>query len=205
MTVTSDHFLDDAERDILPGGSAMGTRRALVVHFTAGATGRSSIAFWRTKAAKGASAHIVIERDGTIIQCRAFNRTCGHAGVSRWRDPKTGKRYTGLNSCSIGIELANAGNDNDALTWARRQLGFASMRARHRNGGPLVEWERFSGPQFAACVEVSMALVERYNLDDCTGHDCIAPERKDDPGPAFPMTTLREECGFTGLPVVHDA
>lgn len=205
MTITPDHWLKGVERDVLPGGSAMNTRRALVIHFTAGATGRSSIAFWRTPAAKGASAHIVIERSGEIIQCRAFNRTCGHAGVSRWVDPNTGKRYTGLNSCTIGIELANAGNDDGALKWARKQPGFASMRAKHRNGGPLVEWERFSPAQFVACVEVAQALVSRYNLDDCTGHDCIAPERKDDPGPAFPMQALRVQCGFTGLPTVHHA
>lgn len=205
MKVGADHFLTGEERDILPGGSAMGTRRALVIHFTAGATGRSSIAFWRTKAAKGASAHIVIERDGEIIQCRPFNRTCGHAGVSRWKDPNTGALFTGLNSCTIGIELANAGNDDDALKWARKQHSFASIFARHRNGGSVVEWEAFNPNQLAACTEVAKALVARYNLDDVTGHDCIAPERKDDPGPAFPMQTLREACGFSGLPVVHKA
>ena len=43
----------------------------------------------------------------------------------------------------------------------------------------------------------------KVNLDDITGHDCIAPERRNDPGPAFPMQELRELCGFSGLPEVH--
>jgi N-acetylmuramoyl-L-alanine amidase len=50
---------------------------------------------------------------------------------------------------------------------------------------------------------VAKVLVACYQLDDITGHDCIAPERKDDPGPAFPMAELRAACGFTGLPAVH--
>lgn len=203
MTIDSGHWLEGVRRDVLPGGSAMQIRRCVVIHFTAGATGRSSVEFWKTPEAKGACAHIVIERDGTVIQCRQFNRTCGHAGVSRWRDPKTGVRYDNLNSCSIGIELANAGNDAGALTWAARQPGFESITARHHNGGAPQTWEKFPEEQVSACIEVTKALVERYNLDDITGHDCIAPERKDDPGPAFPMARLRIECGFRGMPAVH--
>lgn len=203
MKITADHWLEGVTRQHIPGGNTMAIRRALVIHFTAGATGQSSIDFWRTPAAKGASAHVVIERDGTIIQCRPFNRTCGHAGVSKWRDPKTGTLYQGLNSCSIGIELANAGSDNGALSWARKQPGFKGLRAKHRNGGPEMEWECYPASQIAALKEVSEALVAHYRLDDVTGHDCIAPARKDDPGPAFDMLRFRQALGFPGLPTVH--
>ena len=181
----------------------MPVRRLLVIHFTAGASGQSSIDFWDTPAAKGANAHIVIERDGRVIQCRPFDRICGHAGQSKWRDPKTGKAYEFLNHCSIGIELANAGFSPDPLLWARKQPGFSSFRGRHRNGGPVRDWEAYPAAQVAACVAVSRALVQRYNLDDVTGHDCIAPARKTDPGPAFDIAALRQACGFTGLPEVH--
>ena len=75
MTVTADHWLDAAIRAPIPGGDGMPTRRCLVVHFTSGASARSSIDFWRTAAAKGASAHLVIDRDGTLFQCRPFNCT----------------------------------------------------------------------------------------------------------------------------------
>jgi len=190
MNITKDHWIEDVIRKPLPGGSAMNTRRFLVIHFTAGATGESSINFWKSPEAKGASAHLVIERDGTIKQCRPFNVTCGHAGKSSW------KGFTGLNSCSIGIELANAGEDDSALSWARKQPNFASIEARHKNGGPVVEWEKFPAAQLEACEAVSKALVAHYNLDDVVGHDDIAPDRKTDPGPAFPMQSLRKACGF---------
>jgi len=197
MTITEDHWLADATRLPLPGGAAMPVRRFLVMHFTSGATARSSVEFWKSPEAKGACAHVIIDRDGTVYQCRPFNRTCGHAGKSTWRDPKTGIRYDGLNACGIGIELANAGDDDSlARKWSRMPL----LKARHKNGGPVCEWERFTAEQLAACEAVSKALVARYRLDDVVGHDDIAPDRKNDPGPAFPMEKLREACGFKGLP-----
>lgn len=198
MVIQSNHWLTDAKREPLAGGSAMNVRRCVVIHFTAGASAMSSINFWRTPAAKGASAHIVIDRDGTVYQCRPFNRTCGHAGRSKWTDPNTGKKYTGCNAFSVGIELANGGS-----TYPTKFSKLDPIRARHRNGGPMSDWERFPQAQIAACESVTKLLVDRYNLDDITGHDCIAPSRKDDPGPAFPMRELREACGFSGLPEVH--
>ena len=204
MKVGNNQWLEGVERRALPGGLPMTIRRCLVIHFTSGASGVSSIEdYWKTPAAKGACAHLVIERDGTIIQCRPFNRTCGHAGVSRWRDPRTGTLYVGANAYAIGIELANAGSSDGALSWARKQPGFRSIHARHPNGGPVQEWEAYPAAQIAACTAVAKVLVACYQLDDITGHDCIAPERKDDPGPAFPMADLRAACGFAGLPAVH--
>lgn len=166
----------------------MPVRRFLVIHHTAGASALSSINFWRSPAAKGASAHIVIDRDGTIYQCRPFNKTCGHAGVSQWQG------FTGLNSCTISIELANGG---DSATLIRKYSKLPPVKARHKNGGPEKEWEAYPEAQLKACEEVAKALVKRYNLDAVVGHDDIAPTRKVDPGPAFPMAALRKACGFT--------
>ena len=191
MNITSDHWLEGALRRPIPGGNEMPVRRFLVMHFTSGATAESSIEFWRTPAAKGASAHVVIDRDGSIFQCRPFNKTCGHAGKSKWHDKQ--REYIGLNSCSIGIELANAG-DSEAL--AKRWSKMPLVHARHKNGGPVQAWEAYPQAQLAAAEIVAAALVKRYNLDDVVGHEDIAPERKNDPGPAFPMTEFRAQLGF---------
>lgn len=210
MRITEDHWLEAVDgtddpkvtRQPLPGGSVMEIRRFGVVHFTDGASGQSSIDFWRTPEAAGACAHVVIEREGQVIQIRPFNRTCGHAGKSKWRDPKTGQMYVNVNSCSIGIELANAGSEPEQLAWAR-QHGFQAIAARHRNGGPLRTWEVFPEAQLRSLAYVAGLLTRRYHLDDWTGHDCISPARRDDPGPAFPMQQFREGQGFEGLPTVY--
>jgi len=190
MKINDQHLIEGIKRDMLPGGSEMPIRRFLVIHFTSGASGQSSINFWKTPEAKGASAHLVIERDGTVIQCRPFNRTCGHAGgrgKSRW------KGFDGLNSCSIGIELANAGDDSRL---GRKWSKLPPVKARHKNETTTKEWEAYPEEQVQACIAVAKLLVARYKLDDVIGHEDIAPNRKNDPGPAFPMGRLRQACGF---------
>lgn len=199
MDITPTHWLVDAKKIQLPATALMPTRRALVIHFTGGASARSSIDAMRQR---GVSSHLTIDRDGTIYQSVPFDKKASHAGISRWADPTTGILYVGLNNCSIGIELANAGDDPAAFSWAERLPGFTSITARHRNGGPMTEWENFPPAQMTALFHVAQLLVDHYHLDDITGHDCIAPERKNDPGPAFPMKALRDFCGFSDLPKV---
>lgn len=172
-----DHWFASAIREPIEGGSNL-VPLFLVIHFTAGATAKSSIEFWRTPAAKGASAQVVIDRDGTIYQCRPFNKTCGHAGKSTW------KGHNGLNDCSIGIELANAGDDEKL---AARYTKLPLVEAKHKNGGPVTKWEAYTEPQIEALKVLSKALVAEYNIKEIVGHDDIAPKRKNDPGPAFPM------------------
>jgi len=187
-------------RDIIAGGDAMPIRRALVLHFTGGASGGSSIEAMRQR---GVSAHLVVERNGDVTQCRSFVQTAGHAGVSRWVDPKTGKKYTGCNNFTIGVEIANAGDDAGAQKWAINNAGAKVEKAKHRNESRILTWEIYPEAQIVAVTAICKALVEKYNLDDITGHDCVAPERKLDPGPLCPMQDIREACGFTGLPTVH--
>lgn len=204
MKITSDHWLDAAIRRPMLGGQRMENRRFLVMHFTSGATAESSLAYWRTPEAKGASAHLTIDRDGRIFQIRPFDHTCGHAGKSAWRDPKTGIRYEGLNSCSIGIEMANAGDsansDGTAFSSHRFICPAGTIMARHKFGGSMTRWEVYPKAQLEAGMEAAAALVARYHLDDVIGHEDIAPDRKNDPGPAFPMADFRSHCGF--LPTI---
>lgn len=201
-----DHILVEAEQQIIPGGRPMPIRRAVVIHFTAGATAESSIEWWKKPQNRriDLGAHIIIDRDGKVFQCRRFDKTISHAGVSRWVDPKTGRRYTSANGWAIGIELANAGNNDAVIKVASKLAGYAgTVRAEHRNEKGIDTWERFPLVQMSACHTVVEQLVKRYNLDDITGHDCIAPERKNDPGPAFFMERIRKDLGFPGLPAVH--
>lgn len=160
----------------------MDLRRILVIHATCGATGQSSIDGWR-EAGDGICTHLVIERDGTILQVRPFNRTCSHVRwTCRWGE------FRNLNSCSIGIELANAENDPGAFNWAKRQSGF---KDGNHNG-----FEDYPEAQIVAAFEASRIIVARYNLDDVVSHASLDPSRRDDPGPDFDMKRLRLVCGF---------
>ena len=108
--IDADHWLSSAEREHIDGGNPL-TRLYVVIHYTEGFSAESSVNGWKSKD-NGILAHIVVDRDGTIYQCRPFNKSCSHAGglgMARWQDPRTGKFYDGANSVSIGIEIANTG------------------------------------------------------------------------------------------------
>jgi N-acetylmuramoyl-L-alanine amidase len=201
MKITNFHTLDIASQQILPGGRPMPVRRFLVIHYTAGWSAQSSVNFWKTSAARGANAHLVIDRDGSVIQCRRFNTTAAHAGVSRWKDPKTGKMYNLLNGCSIGIELANSGDMGRRKFPPTTGSGLDGKpvpvkTARHKNGGTPCLWEVYDPRQLDSLWAIAQLLVTRYKLDDVVGHDDISPNRKTDPGPLFPMSQFRAFLGF---------
>ena len=74
----------------------------IIIHYTAGRDAESSAKYLCKDNVK-ASAHLVIGRDGKIIQLVPFDTITWHAGTSEYGSKK------GLNKYSIGIELDNAG------------------------------------------------------------------------------------------------
>ena len=211
-TITSDHWLDTAAREPIGQGTEF-KPLFLVIHYTEGFSARSSMDDWRKKN-NGIMAHVVVDRDGTIFQCRPFNQTCQHAGASRLRHPETGRLFDGLNSFSLGIEIANSGDGGDDNIHKSLKTHFPQaelMTASHRNAGIpgsnaaghlRTKWEVYPAAQIESVFRLARLLMAKYRLADITGHDCIAFERKTDPGPAFPMARLREDNGLAGLPPV---
>lgn len=160
----------------------------LVIHYTAGRNLEESVNWLGNKASK-ASAHVVIGRDGTIVQQVPFDRVAWHAGASLWEG------RVGLNRWSIGIELDNAGKlTRHASRW-RAWFGDSYgqddvLEATHKHDSEPAGWHVYPPEQLAAALGLATALVERYGLRDIIGHDDISPGRKSDPGPAFPMSSF---------------
>lgn len=163
--------------------------RFLVLHFTAGRSAEDSIA-WLTNPDARASAHVVVGRDGSVTQLVPFDRVAWHAGRSRWRG------LTGLNAHSIGIELDNPGRLREqggawGAWFGRAYEDDVVMVARHPHEEEVSGWHTYTEPQIEAAEEVARALVRHYDLEDVLGHEDIAPGRKVDPGPAFPMASFK--------------
>ena len=55
-------------------------------------------------------------------------------------------------------------------------------------------WHRYTEKQIAVVQEVCVELMDAYGISSILGHEEIAPQRKTDPGPAFPLDTLRERA-----------
>jgi N-acetylmuramoyl-L-alanine amidase len=175
------------------GGALPDPTKIVVMHFTYGGSARSSANWFKDPKNPGSSAHVVVERDGGVIQCVPFNTVAWHAGKSRLRD------LVGLNQFSIGIELANWGYLQPLGDRWASYTGTAIAKpfmGVHKNGNPNkshvpIGWEHYPVDQFDAAVQIVRLLVSTYGIDEIVGHDDISPGRKWDPGPAFDMLRFR--------------
>lgn len=167
--------------------------RFLVIHYTAGSSAAGTIS-WFQNPSSLVSAHLVIGRDGGVTQMVPFNRAARHAGQSRWGS------LSGLNHHSVGIELDNAGElVRSGGKWvsrlSRRSYPDSEVTvASHKNdpaGRAPSGWHAYTAAQIEATLECGQALVNHYALADVLGHDDIAPGRKRDPGPDFPLDSVR--------------
>jgi len=163
----------------------------LVIHFTAGATRTGCVNHFSNPKAK-ASAHLVIDRDGSISQCVPLNCVAWHAGTSTWEGV-----VGSVNRNTIGIELVNFGGltqtaDGKFWSWTGKEIPASDVvMGRHKNGGPRKPWQTYTEKQLQVLEDVSKALVQEYDLLDVIGHEDISPSRKSDPGPAFHMDNFR--------------
>ncbi len=106
------------------------------------------------------SAHYFVFEDGRIVQLVHESRRAWHAGTSSWA------RETDINSCSIGVEIANPGHE----------FGYPDFPAR----------------QIAAVTALCRSIFTRHTVaaTRVLGHSDVAPSRKQDPGEKFPWRTL---------------
>ncbi|MFP3800595.1 N-acetylmuramoyl-L-alanine amidase [Paraburkholderia sp. SIMBA_027] len=142
--------------------------RFLVLHYTEGDEPTSLEELTR----ENVSAHYLVPehpplRDGkpVVLQLVPETQRAWHAGVSEWQGT------TELNAASIGIENVNSGPHD---TPAGRT------------------WAPWPPDQVAAIIALSKDIVTRYGIPPTrvVGHSDIAPQRKIDPGPAFPWKQL---------------
>jgi N-acetylmuramoyl-L-alanine amidase len=108
------------------------------------------------------SSHYLVFEDGRIAQLVQESRRAWHAGASVWAGD------IDVNSCSIGIEIANPGHD----------YGYPNFPAR----------------QIAAVTALCRSILTRYNVapERVLAHSDVAPGRKQDPGEKFPWRTLHD-------------
>lgn len=196
MLIVNAHRLHgpNVAHEMTPNHDGLITPTILVFHFTAISFDDTVAVFKDTTPGNRVSAHLVVARDGRIVQFVDFNLRAWHAGSSAWRG------LTDINSHSIGIELENAGSIRQL---GERFIGEEGpvvpaeqvIEAAHKNAKwTMTHWHRYSEAQLVASYAIATALVGAYGLRDIVGHDDIAPDRKRDPGPAFPLESVRAQA-----------
>jgi N-acetylmuramoyl-L-alanine amidase len=108
------------------------------------------------------STHYVVMEDGYIVQCVPETRRAWHAGAAVWEGESD------INSCSIGIEIANPGHSHGYPDFPKRQI--------------------------AAVTALCRSIFTRYRIPAwrVLGHSDVAPARKQDPGEKFPWRLLSD-------------
>lgn len=134
---------------------------------------------------------MMVDRDGSLTQLMTFDRIAWHAGKCWWQG------RTRLNRFSVGIELVKAGelkpSGNQYVSWfGGRDKKDEVIEAVHRNKTEPTFWHTYTQEQIEARFEVCHVLKLNYPLVLILGHEEIAPERKIDPGPAFPLDRLKD-------------
>lgn len=132
----------------------------VIIHFTAQDSLQQTLKTF-TIASTQVSAHYVVAKSGKVVRMVNDYLRANHAGVGKWGS------VTDMNSCSIGIEIDNNGN------------------------------EPFTPAQINSLLTLLEQLKKGYNIPvaNFIGHEDFAPKRKPDPGPFFPWKTLAQH-GF---------
>jgi N-acetylmuramoyl-L-alanine amidase len=167
----------------------------LVLHYTATTTASSAIAtLTNSHSTNRVSVHLVLDEDGSVTQLLPLNVVGWHVGQSEWRGKK------GCNQFSIGIEQVNAGVlQRRADGTYHTQIGdhiiapAQVVHAQHRITHGWADWDAYPNAQVQAAIEIGQALHQAYKFLDIVGHEDVAtpPGRKTDPGPAYPLDTVR--------------
>ena len=144
-------------------GERNGDRRPdmIVLHYTGMQDAQSALELLRARGSN-VSAHYFVFEDSRIVQMVPESRRAWHAGKSEWAGE------TDINSCSIGIEIANPGHDHGYPEFPRRQIAAVTALCR------------------------SIFTRHRIPADRVVAHSDIAPSRKKDPGEKFPWKSLHD-------------
>jgi len=168
----------------------------IIIHYSMSGTVAGTVAHL-TNPKSQVSAHIVIGRDGEEVwQLARFNQRAWHCGASEWKGKKSRNYY------DIGIEFVNWGPielDKDGKTfhskWGQVVPAEEVEEATHKNETAPRYWHKFTPEQLAKGAEIAREILTTYpTIEDVIGHDDIAPGRKSDPGPLFPMEDFRRAC-----------
>ncbi len=153
--------------DVVPSpnhGERAGGRHPdmILLHYTGMPSAKAALERLCT-AESQVSAHYFVFEDGRVVQMVPELRRAWHAGESIWAGD------TDVNSCSIGIEIANPGHDGDYPDFPPRQIAAVASLCRG--------------------IAVRREIAPKRVL----GHSDVAPLRKRDPGEKFPWRFLHQQ------------
>lgn len=191
-----DHFLYKDQEKIrfvpsLNHGSQLKAHRFIILHASGGPDLQSALE-WSIDPISKISSHILIGREGEVVQLISFDQSAWHAGSSEWDGTSN------LNEHSIGVELINAGFCQPSGGEWISSFGKKYIKDElifPEENSPGVGWQAFTAIQLQTAAKVCAALQQSYPIEQILGHEQVSPERKWDPGPAFNLASFLDLVG----------
>jgi len=165
----------------------------IIMHITTGIAMKSTINTF-INPDNEVSAHLVIGRDGRVVQMVPFDHAAYHAGGGYWEEQGA------FNWHSIGIEVDNAGNLADGADSVYERRSRITIpegdyeRVRYWRDYKEKPWHSFPQVQLEVTFKIVKALERHFRpIQEILEHERISLLTRTDPGPLFPMGKLRTE------------
>ena len=173
--------------------------KGLIYHDTASGLNIDGPVRWLRNPVAKASAHLVLGRDGELIQLAPFNYKTWHAGESEY--VIDGVKYEGLNDNTIGLEIVNPGGlvrlaKGIYKPWFRgkvyKSAEYDIVKSEKPTHPGFKYWMDYTVEQISVCMELGAVFTEHYGFNFLGTHWMISPGRKTDTNPLFPIDKIRE-------------
>lgn len=130
--------------------------------------------------------HLLIDRDGKVIQSCYLDKACSHAGQAFWNGKSPNKTHVSISLVTWG-HLTARNSDQVCFAWTGQQIESTDVAWRFAE-----PWDKATREQEAKLFELLCWFVDFFNIspeDICGHHECALPKgRKPDPGGVLSMT-----------------
>lgn len=151
--------------------------RVVVLHSTDSTLHKGRVAQYLRRNRRKVAYHILIERDGTVVQQAPLNRKTNHAGRSKWRGRKN------VNGFSIGLSLVGPGELRGTTRRARADSGKVYrknlIRYRPKHSKKSYVWLKYTHAQKRTLRRVARDIVKRFPRIKFTSHGDITRRKID--------------------------
>jgi len=192
-----------------------------VDHYTGGGSGRAVARYVAGKTvykgklvpAPDACGHLIVCRDGAVIQQVPFADRAYHAGTRSGRGDlwKGAEPKRNVNDFTVGLENSNYGwliKHQGAFFVPRKKNGIWVPGTRYPSKlpepirgpdhrGELKYWEPYSEELVESNIRIKKVLIDLGLVgerENWVGHSDVSPNRKSDPGPLFPIEYILDEA-----------
>jgi N-acetylmuramoyl-L-alanine amidase len=136
-------------------------KKSIVLHHTAGGSASSSVSFWKQQINKVATC-VVIDRDGSILQCFPSDRWAYSLGLQT-------ANYQTIEKQTIAIEIASYGYLNKSRgDYYNAYTGYMPMDKVYEFDAPFkgkMAYEKYTEQQVESVRRLLLYWHEKYGID----------------------------------------